>query len=234
MNVHVGSAQMRQAATGSAAGSTFPPSVSPDLCQLIARHEKAAADFAAICTATEALDNPSLDPTWRLASEAEELARCELLGFTPRNLADVQAQARYFEQRLTPDHGDFEGQGPVELLIRSLARIQAGAGSRPSVELQAAAADSEILAAFAEWRRAYDLSNRSGADDDYDALRATEAVVMAVVPKTARGLAIQFVIFTCFGEFVETSSAQFSLEHHMQNLASVVPPSTLRRGGGEA
>jgi hypothetical protein len=88
--------------------------------------------------------------------------------------------------------------------------------------------DAEIEAAFSAWSAAYDAlaDNEDNRADDrlYEELRAAEQACVKLSPQTARGVAIQFVVFTAFGEFEATKSADHDFEATMLRMAHVSPP----------
>lgn len=88
--------------------------------------------------------------------------------------------------------------------------------------------DAVIDAAFIKWSAAYDAlaDNEDRAIDDhlFNELRACERACVKLAPVTARGLALQFLVFTAFGEFEATKSADHDFEATMLRLAGVTPP----------
>lgn len=88
--------------------------------------------------------------------------------------------------------------------------------------------DAAIDAAFTKWSAAYDAladnENRKLDDQLFDELRACERACVKLTPVTARGLAMQFLVFTAFGEFEATKSADHDFEATMLRLAGVIPP----------
>jgi hypothetical protein len=93
--------------------------------------------------------------------------------------------------------------------------------------------DAAIEAAFVNWSAAYDAmaNNEHRALDDqlFDELRACERACVKLSPVTARGLAMQFLVFTAFGEFEATKSADHDFEATMLRTAGVSPPAGLAK-----
>lgn len=88
--------------------------------------------------------------------------------------------------------------------------------------------DAAILAAYREWVQVFEAFANSPADGEdeplYQALSAAETKVVNIRPHTARGLAIQFLVFTNFGEFEATSSSTHNFEGAMLRIAGVSAP----------
>lgn len=91
--------------------------------------------------------------------------------------------------------------------------------------------DSELMAAYLEWKAAYELYASLPLDEDdepaYAALSAAEEKVMSFTPKTARGAAIITIVFTCFGDFSVYSSSKDNLLDKLEEWAAVDRPASL-------
>lgn len=96
-----------------------------------------------------------------------------------------------------------------------------------SEQLVASDCDAEILAAYEQWRIAYDLSSQHDDDHHYALWNAAELALVSLQPKTARGLAIQLIAFSSFGDFGDMESSFFDFGPRLHELARVEPPSTM-------
>lgn len=102
--------------------------------------------------------------------------------------------------------------------------------------------DAEILAAYEVWRAAKNAlvalpPDSASVEDDrcYQAILEAEALVLSFRPVTARGLAIQHVVFTAWGEFDATRSKTFDYQAHVFAMAGVEPDDwTKANPSGEA
>ncbi len=97
--------------------------------------------------------------------------------------------------------------------------------------------DAAILADYEIWREATnalrDLPLSSGEEEHqryYRAILEAEANVMRHRPTTARGLAVQHVVFTAWGDFEATQSATFDYQAHVYALADVEPDEWTKAG----
>jgi hypothetical protein len=101
--------------------------------------------------------------------------------------------------------------------------------------------DAEIVATYEKWCTDYDEFARymgpDGGDDAlYQKLIDAGNEVVRLRPVTARGLAIQFAVFTNFGEFEATKDNFHNFEEAVLALAAVEPPTQFRKsdfGGDE-
>jgi hypothetical protein len=88
--------------------------------------------------------------------------------------------------------------------------------------------DAAIEAAYANWSAAYEglADNTDPMLDEwhYRNILACEQACVKLTPVTARGLALQFLVFTSFGEFEATKSANHDFEATMLRTAGVSPP----------
>lgn len=92
---------------------------------------------------------------------------------------------------------------------------------------QAVDPDQQIVDAYDQWRAAYDAFSEAphGTEDPrFEAISIAEQKMMRMTPVTARGLAIQFVVFTSFGEFEATQDRHHDFAGTVERLAAVAPP----------
>lgn len=86
--------------------------------------------------------------------------------------------------------------------------------------------DAEILAAYAEWARLYDLAAQEDGDEHFAGLNAAEISLINLTAHTPRGLAIQLLAFTNFGDFATLTASFFDFGEKLVELASVQEPSS--------
>lgn len=115
---------------------------------------------------------------------------------------------------------------PVATLLPAAARA---APHNKAAHSGTAEADAAILAAYDEWRRLYELSSEDDGEHYYDALNSSEIALMKLPPETARGLAIQAVVFTYFGEYGEMQNGLFDFGEKLEQIAGIQPPSSFIR-----
>ena len=89
--------------------------------------------------------------------------------------------------------------------------------------------DRRIIEAYALWRAVYDAGHDISDEEPVawcERLLLAELAVVRQVPVTARGLAIQFVVFTNFGDFEATKSSLHDFAGTVERIAAVPAPAT--------
>jgi len=87
--------------------------------------------------------------------------------------------------------------------------------------------DAAIFEAYEKQAAAYNASAIGGAksaDAQIEAMIAAELDVVRLKPITTRGLAVQFVVFTNFGEFEATESKHHDFASTVEAVADVEMP----------
>ena len=191
---------------------------------LIKKHETAWRAFEASCDAADTVSplygGAVAERRWTRLEKAEGRALHALVRSAPRDNAARQRKAGYLLDLLVHKRLSVDEQLVTELLISMIT----GNGKVRSIPDP----DQAILDAYETWRAAYDAMSRSDEDDGpaFEALRLAELKVVKMEPVTARGLAVQFEVFTSFGEFEASASRDHDFGGTVGRIAGVEPPET--------